>query len=283
MTSSSALAASAIPVVIGILLGVVQGVTEWIPVSSKTQLIIISTRLLRLEFGQSYALSLALESSSLLAAIIYFRRDLWKAIRLSRGEDGARLMLFLLVATCSTGAVGVPLYLLVQSVHVGPISGPLMTSLGVALLVEAAILYKARESHGVRTFGTLKVRDWVVIGAAQGIAALPGVSRSGVTISAMLFIGVRPDEALRLSYLLYIPAVIGASVAPAILTPEELLHAVHSASPLGLLSAFVAGATVSVFAIRWLIEFARRSKVYVITSTFGAIALAYGVFLTLVA
>jgi len=270
------------PVLAGVVLGLVQGVAEWIPISSKTQLIVISTSLFMLEFKYSYVLSLTLQSSSVFAAILYFRRDLWTALRLSRAENGVRLALFLVVATCSTGAIGIPLYMLVRSINVGAASGALMSSIGLALLAEALIIYRARRAYNVKTFEELKVRDWVIVGAVQGIAALPGVSRSGVTISAMLFMGVRPDEALRLSYLLYVPTVIGASIAPAVLTPGELSIAISAISPMSVLTAFITGIVVSLITIHWLLEFARRSRVYVVTAIFGVIALAYGLLLAVV-
>src|SRR5713101_5574320 len=160
-----------------VILGLVQGISEWLPISSKTQILFASTLLFSLPLAVAYAFGLFMEIGSVGSAVVYFRRD----IRSLFGDR--RLVVYLVVVTIVTGLVGAPLYYLTDKVLT---SSPYNIGIPMVLL------------------------GLVVIGIAQGIAALPGVSRSGMTVSTMLLMGVKPEQAFRLSYLAYIPASLGA-------------------------------------------------------------------------
>ena len=97
----------------GVFLGVVQGVSEWLPISSKTQIILVSTLFLGLTFTQGYTLGLFLEFGTFFAAVVYFRRELWLVIKaiVGKGGPGGRLMLkYLLIVTIITGVMGIAIY-----------------------------------------------------------------------------------------------------------------------------------------------------------------------------
>ncbi len=116
----------------------------------------------------------------------------------------------------------------------------------------------------------------MLIGIAQGIAALPGVSRSGITTSAMLLMNVEPDEAFRLSFLAGIFAAIGAFGLTLVTTRSNVAAAVAGIGLTGLALAIVVSTVVSLFLIDFLVKVAGKSKIIYLTSALGIIAMASG-------
>jgi undecaprenyl-diphosphatase len=129
----------------------------------------------------------------------------------------------------------------------------------------------------------MKLKNYIIVGIAQGIAALPGVSRSGMTVSTMLLMGVKPEQAFRLSYLAYIPASLGAFFVTLILSRSQVDTAIQVVEPTGVLIAIVTAAIVGVFVISYLLKFAKTSRIYVIDFALGSVALIVGVIATVLA
>ena len=167
------------------IIGVIQGVSEWLPISSKTQIIVSSSYLLKLTFQQAYTFGLFLEIGTVIAAVAYFRKDLIEMIRVllgSKDKAHRRLLIYVLVVTIITGIIAVPLYLVADSIS-GIAVGIPMLIIGIVLIVDAVVIRYSRKKRekgmNSRKLENLTIRDYVLIGIAQGIAALPGVSRSG--------------------------------------------------------------------------------------------------------
>lgn len=265
----------------GLILGMVQGVSEWLPISSKTQIMMVSIYLLHMAFNQAYVLGLFLEAGTVIAAIVYFRRDVWellKALVLRGSEYGYMMLKYVVIITVATGIVGVPLYLLVADSIKGVGVGLPMVILGLILLGDSALIWVSRARYVPRR-GLRDLRPWelVLIGAVQGIAALPGVSRSGVTVSAMLLLGLKPEDSFKLSFISLIPAAIGASAATALLTRHTLGSVVNMLDPSTVAMAIVVSAVVSIFLIDALLRFARSNRIALLTATLGALAIASGI------
>ncbi len=201
-------------IVLGIVLGLVQGISEWIPISSKTQILLVSSFLLGLGFSSGYAFGLFMEIGTIIAAIIYFRKEFMEVILaiLGKGTKNDIIMLkYLLTATVVTGLMGVPIYLFVVSLVKGPVIGVPMMILGTVLIIDGITIFFTRRSYVPKKgISELTWKDFVIVGFAQGLAALPGVSRSGMTTSALILLGVKPEEAFRLSFIALIPASLGA-------------------------------------------------------------------------
>ncbi|ACR41416.1 undecaprenyl-diphosphate phosphatase [Saccharolobus islandicus] len=266
-------------ILIGVILGIVQGISEWIPISSKTQVLIVSLSLLGLSFSVAYSFGLFMEIGTIAAAIIYFRREisgLLKAlVRMSSRREDYLLLKFLVIVTIITGLMGVPLYLFVISL---PILGLPMTVLGVVLLIDGIIIYLSRKNYIPRKgLHDLRLRDIIIVGIAQGLAALPGVSRSGITTSALILLGVKPEEAFKLSFISLIPAALGAIGVTVLFSKHEVSQAVHSVSLSGLLISIVVATFVSIFFINALLRFARTNKVVVLVIILGIIAIISGI------
>ncbi|MDV3244434.1 MAG: hypothetical protein LYZ66_04570 [Nitrososphaerales archaeon] len=258
-----------------IFVGLVQGIAEWLPISSKTQVLFVSSYLFALLPSVAFAFGLFMEVGSLGSATIYFRRDV-----LSLLHD-RKLLVYLVVVTLVTGGIGVPLYLLSEKLLSGAYNlGIPMMILGAFLLGDAVYIRYSRLTPRIGGLRDMKLKHYVAIGIAQGIAALPGVSRSGMTVSTMLFMGVEPRDAFRLSYLAYIPASLGAFATTVLFSRAEINAAVAAVDATGVVVAVITAATVGLLMISVLLKFAKRNSIYIVTLVIGLLALAVGALAT---
>jgi len=153
-----------------------------------------------------------------------------------------------------------------------------MILLGLVLIGTGLyIRYSRTKPKLVAGLEEMKLRNYIIVGIAQGIAALPGVSRSGMTVSTMLLMGVKPGQAFRLSYLAYIPASLGAFFVTLILIRSQVDTAIQVVEPTGVLIAIVTAAIVGIFVISYLLKFAKTSRIYVIDFALGSVALIVGI------
>lgn len=268
----------------GIVLGVVQGVSEWLPVSSKTQVIVVSTYLLNLPFSTAYTFGLFMEVGTILAAIIYFRRELLTLLRFlaRRGDaDSRRLFNYVLVSMVVTGIIGAPLYIMVASIQGAYNIGIPMLLVGLVLIGDALLIRHARSQRtrpagSRRKLADMGLKDYVLVGIAQGIAALPGVSRSGVTTSTMLLLNVEADEAFRLSFLNCIFATSAAVALTLVVSRGSVTAAVGTIGLPGLAIAIAVSTVVSLLLIDFMLKIAKHSKIVYLTAALGVLALLGG-------
>lgn len=196
-----------------IFLGVVQGLTEFFPVSSSGHLVFFQSL-----FGikePPIFFDVMLHVGTLLAVVVYLRREILQIIQgvgaalqgKNEGRDGLRMFLWMVVASVPTGLMGIILKDWFESVFSQP------RFVGFMLLVTGLILWLTRwvkrEGKDIRKMRWL---DALLIGIAQGVAIIPGISRSGSTISAGLFLGLDRVLAGKFSFLLSIPAILGAAL-----------------------------------------------------------------------
>lgn len=191
-----------------IVLAVVQGFTEFLPVSSSAHLILVPA--LTAWDDQGLAFDVALHMGSLLAVVAYFRREIFAMLHSSlnalkgRGIDrDARLALGVTLATLPVCIIGLLLHDLVEQ-HMRS-----TLIIGVALIGFGLLLgYADWGREGTRDEYQLRWRDIVLIGLAQALALIPGTSRSGITITAALMLGMSRAAAARFSFLLSIPVIV---------------------------------------------------------------------------
>ncbi len=243
-------------ILFSIILGLVQGVSEWLPISSKTQVLFASYVLFGLPISAGYAFGLFLEIGSLGSAITYFRRDI-EALFHDR-----KLLTYLVVVTIFTAIVGAPLYYVTDTYlqHASPFIGVPMILLGLSLIGIGFYIRYSRALPRIRGLDQMKLKHYIIVGIAQGIAALPGVSRSGMTVSTMLVMGVKQDQAFRLSYLAYIPASLGAFGVSLIFSRHEINTDIAAVSPLGLVVAIISAALIGFVTISYLLKFAKTKE-----------------------
>ncbi|MEE4637849.1 MAG: undecaprenyl-diphosphate phosphatase [Wenzhouxiangella sp.] len=194
------------------LIALVQGLTEFLPVSSQAHLVLYS-----LFTGQTYQgldFDIILHFGSLVAVVAYFRSELlamgrdWIAAVLGQGETAdSRLAWLIIIATIPAGLLG----LLLKDLAEVALRSPLIMAL--ALIGFGLALGWADWRHrGERDEYSLGVRDAIIIGLAQALALIPGTSRSGITITAALFLGMTREAASRFSFLLSVPIIAAAGL-----------------------------------------------------------------------
>jgi undecaprenyl-diphosphatase len=264
------------------IIGLIQGISEWLPISSKTQIIVTSTYLLKLTFQQAYTFGLFMEVGTIIAAVVYFRKDLIKMVQVlfgSKNEEYRKLLTYIVVVTIVTGIIAVPLYLVADSIS-GIALGIPMIIVGLVLLADAALIRysRKRREKGVNSkkLENLSLKDYVLIGIVQGISALPGVSRSGTTTSAMLLMDIEPDEAFRLSFVAGIFASIGAFALTLVASKANVSAAVAGIGLEGIVVAIIVATIVSLFLIDFLIKVAGKSRIIYLITALGIIAMTSG-------
>lgn len=195
------------PLLQTLTLAIIQGITEFLPISSSAHLLLMPV-FTNWE-DQGLAFDVALHAGSLAAVIIYFRNDisgmgraLWRSIATKTLTDKGRLAWAIIIGTIPVGIAG----FLLRDVVAGFFRSPTITAaglIGFGLLLGFADWRK----RGSRTIGSLRWRDIVFIGCAQALALIPGTSRSGITITAGLLAGFTREAAARFSFLLSIPVI----------------------------------------------------------------------------
>jgi undecaprenyl-diphosphatase len=235
-----------------IVLGIVQGLTEFLPVSSTAHLRIVPALFGWADPGAAF--TGVVQLGTMAAVLIYFRRDLWNIARAwlaslrdpaRRGTLDARLGWFLIIGTLPVGVLGLALK--------DPIEHQFRTLelIGAALVVMGLVLGRAESAATeTRDIEDLTRRDATIIGFAQAAALVPGVSRSGATITAGLFLGLDRASAARYSFLLSVPAVVLSGLFE-LRHVGDGRHASAGATILATLLAFVVGYA----SIAWLLRF----------------------------
>uniref|UniRef100_A0A7C5U485 Undecaprenyl-diphosphatase n=1 Tax=Caldiarchaeum subterraneum TaxID=311458 RepID=A0A7C5U485_CALS0 len=215
-----------------VLLGVLQGLAEWLPVSSEGLVSLMS----KLYYGRSLESALAaaiwLHVGTLFSAVIYLRSDIAKVMTGFRkqGEE-RRLLLFLVAATASSALTALPIVLFLGELTITDWLFTLVV--GLLLLLTGVLPRKALRSIWVE-----RVSEGLVVGLVQGLSIIPGVSRSGVTITTLLLLGASTDQSFRLSYLMSIPVVAGAQILLPLLFDVQVFTIEMLA---GAAAAFVTG------------------------------------------
>jgi undecaprenyl-diphosphatase len=238
-----------------IVLGVVQGLTEFLPISSSAHQLIVPAFLGWDDPGAAFTAVTQLGTEA--AVLIYFRRDLgaialtWvRSLRepLLRSTTEARMGWYLIVATIPIGVLGLAFETQIEN------GARNLWLVGAVLIVFALVLgYADRSGSHSRELGHLSPRDGVLIGLAQSLALIPGVSRSGATMSAGLLLGLERPAAARFSFLLAVPAVVASGLfqLAGILSGEE-----GNGDPLGYVAlATVISFVVGYAAIAWLLHY----------------------------
>ena len=190
------------------LLGLVQGLTEFLPVSSTAHLL-LAQALLGLDLPGLH-LEVAVHLGTLASVLLYYRADLWAMTRgVFRGGDGRRLLVLGVLGTLPAVVVGLLLKDAVEDLRENPrIAAAGLIAVGLFLLLTRLARRVAAREPGAR--------DALIIGSAQAVSAIvPGVSRSGSTIGTGMFLGLDPAWAARFSFLLSVPAILGAAALDA--------------------------------------------------------------------
>jgi undecaprenyl-diphosphatase len=243
-----------------VILGVVEGLTEFLPVSSTAHLTITEKLLgLKVDAPEVTAYTAIIQLGAIAATVVYFFRDIIRlAVAWGRGLAGAEarahhdysLAWAVIVGSIPVAVVGFALKRVIE----GPLRS--LWVVAAALILWSGVMWLAETRHakllreeGERGEGTVTVRDGLIIGLVQCLSLIPGISRSGATISAGLFRGIDRVTATRLAFFLAIPALTAAGLYEAATT--DLSNLGKGQMGVGIVVAFV----VAYASIAWLLRF----------------------------
>jgi undecaprenyl-diphosphatase len=237
-----------------VVLGIVQGITEFLPISSTAHLRVVPALLGWQDPGAAF--TAVLQLGSLAAVIGYFFKDLLAmvgaSVRALRDrerppEPAALHLLYIVIGTIPVGVAGIVLKHRIEGSF-----RALWVIAAAQIVVGLALGVVEMTSRKTRGFDDIRLRDAVIIGCAQMLALVPGVSRSGITLLAAMAMGLERPAAARFSFLLSVPAVAAAGIfeLPKVLRAHEVGGATLA---LGLVAAVVA----SYASIAWLLKFLR--------------------------
>jgi undecaprenyl-diphosphatase len=260
-----------------ILLGLLQGATEFLPISSSGHLVLAEYFLGLEEVELSF--DVALHLGTLLAILAYFRRDfllMARALLFARDldEEGIfyrKLAVYIVLATIPGVLAGLFLNDLVETLFRQPVL--VATTLGLFGLL---LIWAERAGKRQRDIGRLGLADALIIGASQALAIVPGVSRSGITMTAGLFIGFNREAAARFSFMLSAPIIFGAGVYHV----PEIIQQGGVPGQFGFyLAGFLSAALSGYVFIAWLLKFIRTRSFDIFA--YYRLGLAFTVYLAL--
>jgi undecaprenyl-diphosphatase len=229
-----------------IVLGIVQGLTEFLPVSSSAHLILVPW-LLKWQEDPGLAFDVVLHLGTLLALVIFYWREwLEMVLSLANGDRVRRRLLFLLIVASVPGAIiGILLEKQAETIFRSPVLiAVTLATLGLILWAADAFGSKKRK------IDNLTLLDALLIGLSQALAIIPGVSRSGATITTARFLGIDRADAANFSFLMATPIIAGAGLL-------EARKFFHSGLTAQLGWGFAASAVFGLLAIVWLLSYVR--------------------------
>lgn len=262
-----------------IILGLIQGLSEFLPISSSGHLAIAGKIMgMDPEADSLLSFNILLHVATLAAVFIVYREDIWNMIKAFfammgdiftgkgpglRKDMYRRLVIMLIVGTIPA----VPAAVIFGKI----IENPPIYAVGIFLIITALLLFVSDKlGGGQKTLENMTVKDSVIVGCFQALGTLPGISRSGSTIVGGLFARLDKNVAVRFSFLLSIPAILGALVLDLkdLFSGEAVLG-----EPLPIIVGMIVAGVSGYFAIRFLLGVVRRSKL----SVFSVYCLAAGI------
>ena len=228
-----------------IILGIVQGIAEFLPISSSAHLVFIPW-ILNWP-AHTLTFDVALHIGTFFALLIYFWREWWGIIKSP--------LIWLLILGCIPGALaGFLGEKYFEEIFRGPVTIAVFM-IGLALLLWAAEVYGQKK----RKMGEINWLDAAVIGSAQALALMPGVSRAGITMTTGLFMGFERETAAKFSFLLSAPIIFGAGVYKGY---GLLKHGLPLAERLPFAIGLLTAAIVGFFAIKYLLRYLQKNSFY---------------------
>jgi len=251
-----------------IILGIIQGLTEWLPISSQGQVMLVILNFFKsmsVEQALQYSIWLHLGTAS--AATYYFKEDILQMIKTIPKDIKRKnsVTVFLLIATLISGALGFFIYNFIKGFDSLNLNS-LMALIGFFLIISGLLQLIAKNKSKIRNIKDLKPLDGIILGLVQSFSIIPGISRSGITTSFLLFRKFQNHAALKLSYLMSIPVVIGAEVGMGM--TENVNIDINS-----LLIAVITSFVVGLLSLKFFMKIAQKVNFGIFCLVFGSLAL----------
>lgn len=244
------------------IIGLVQGFTEPIPVSSSGHVMIASEILGLGEQGFTFAI--LTNTASLLAILFFYRKDIvrlaansifYLKTRDQRYLNDFRFVCFVIIGTIPAGVLGI----LISDYITENVT---MATIAIMLFVTGIALWLIRNMKGSKDEGDITFRDALMVGLGQAVALTPGISRSGATIISSIAVGMKQDTAMRFSFMLYIPVSLGG----VILGLSDFINEPNKADlAVPYLAAFITTLIMTFFALKWFMGIMKKGKLVYFT------------------
>ena len=241
-----------------IILGILQGITEWLPISSQGQTVATAITLFGIPAGEALKYAIVLHIGTLIAAIVYFRKEL---MQYARARE-MRVIKFVALVLVFSAVTGIPAYILFKNLA---LNWAVLFLIGIFLVVSGLL-----QQHARKWKPRLGEKYAIGLGLAQGLAVLPGISRSGITTAVLLLEDFEPEKAFRISFLISIPSVLAGEIFFGLFEGIGIVL-----NPTALVAIAVA-AIVGYISIDVLLRFARRINFAAFCILFGAIYILMG-------
>lgn len=268
-----------------IILGIIQGLTEFLPVSSSGHLE-LGKEILNVQVKDPLLFAIVVHAATALSTIVIYFRDilhLIKSLFQFKWNEETKFVAMIAVSMLPVAVIGLLFEEQIESFFEGKI-----LLVGCMLIITALLLwFSSRTSAKDGEVGFIQS---IIIGFAQAVAILPGISRSGATISTALLLGIKREQAARFSFLMVLPPILGATALklkdyveatyghPA---AGEAVAGAQEVGPLALTLGFIAAFVAGLVACRWMIALVRRAKLEYFAlycAVVGLIAILYGLF-----
>lgn len=238
-----------------IILGIIQGIAEFLPISSSAHLIIFRDLFgIGSNIGEDIALSfdIALHLGTLIAIIIYFFKDFWsmfiKGITKGPKDKEGKLLWYIIIATIPAAIAG----LLFEDIIENAIRTNFIL-IAIALIAMGIIIFIVdKKFKAKKTIKSMSIKDAIIIGCSQAFALIPGFSRSGTTIATARVMNLKKEDAAKFSFYLSAPVVLGAVVIHLLKNGFSLIYANLSIFLVGVLVSFIAGLLCIEFLLKYL-------------------------------
>lgn len=229
-----------------VVLSVIEGVTEFLPISSTGHMVLASTLMKVEESDFVKSFEIIIQLGAILAVLLLY----WKKLLLDK-----KTFINVLSAFIPTAVVGLVLYKYIKDVLLG---NPwiVVWSLGIGgILLIVLELYQKKRGSGQKTMGSLTVFQSFLIGSAQSLSIIPGVSRAAATIAGALLLGMKRTDAVEFSFLLAIPTMVAATGLDFVKSAKSFTGSEYVLLAIGFLAAFVTALIV----VRWFIGFVKNN------------------------
>jgi undecaprenyl-diphosphatase len=254
-----------------VILGIIEGITEFLPISSTGHLIVASA-VLQPNFSPALTntFEIFIQLGAVIAVIFYYWRDLWSRLMRVRTDPDARRFWFgLVIAVIPAGITGFLLRDFIKTVLFSPVVVAIALIIGGVILILIERRLGEHPPPSDEDFSVLTYRQAALIGIAQVAALIPGVSRSAASIIGGMLVGLRRKDATRFSFYLAIPTLGGATIVDLLLSLDEI----QPNDVLYLAVGTVTACIVAWFAIGWLLRYVARSTF----TMFGYYRIAVGI------
>ncbi len=250
-------------------MGFIQGVLEWLPVSSEGQLVLVAFLFEEITEADSLKLAFWLHLGTMVAVLINYRDEWFKIIDL-QNDEYKDIRSFIILSTIGTGIAGIPTrFLLMELINTNNFGFVVMWIIGISLIITGILLHYSQLGESERTLEELSSLEKIIVGFFQGLTIIPGISRSGTTVSVLLFLKVKPQDSFRGSFLMSVPAVIGAILLDMISSKINNESLIGELWLFGIFTGILVAFFMGILTMKGLILIAKKYSFSYFTITMG--------------